>query len=285
MRALAYYRVQRWLVLTAKYICLVLLVVFSAFPLCWMIITSFKTPTEVYAYPPILFPTHFSLENYVKLFRFTHLERNFLNSGIVALGTSALTLLIGVPCAYSLTRFRFRGMGLFSKLILFVYMLPGVLAVIPIFIMAYRLGLADKLVGLMPIYLSSTLPFAIWLLRSYFAGIPLDLEDAALVDGATRFQALYKVLFPLALPGIVSTAIFTFNVAWNEYLFALVLLRSADKFTLPLELSVMIGVQTMVYGWEIMLAAATVVTVPSMLFMLLTQKALIQGMSEGAVKG
>jgi len=170
---------------------------------------------------------------------------------------------------------------------LYVYMIPGVLIVIPLFVIAYRIGMADNLYALILINLSFSVPVGTWLLRSYFSGIPRGLEDAALIDGATYFQILHKIMVPLALPGIVSTAVFTFIVSWNEYLFALIFMRSAEKWTLPLALATMMGSErdTGFFGWELIKAASVLITVPSLVYMIFAQKALISGMGSGAVKG
>ncbi len=270
-----------------KYICLVLLVAFSVFPLYWMVVTSLKTTAEVYQYPPTLFPRRINLDNYSQVIELTNLGHNFLNSSIVAVGTTVLAIMVAAPCAYSLSRFRFRGLASLAMLMLYVYMIPGVLIVIPLFVIAYRIGIADNLYSLILIHLSFSVPVGTWLLRSYFAGIPRGLEDAALIDGATYTQILRKIMIPLALPGIISTAVFTFIISWNEYLFALIFLRSPDKWTLPLGLASMMGGErdSGFFGWEMIMAASVLITVPSLVYMIITQKALIRGMGEGAIKG
>ena len=280
-------RVSQYIVLILKYIFLVLLVLFCTFPLYWMIVTSFKTSAEVYAYPPSLIPSRISFANYIKILKVTDLGRNFLNSSFVAFSTTVLVIMVSAPCGFSLARFRYRGLSFLAMLMLYVYMIPGVLIVIPLFVTAYRIGLADNLYALILINLSFSVPIGTWLLRSYFTGIPRSLEDAALIDGATYFQILRKIMVPLALPGIVSTAVFTFIISWNEYLFAMIFLRSAEKWTLPLALATMMGGERDAgfFGWELVMAASVLITVPSLVYMIIAQKGLISGMGGGGIKG
>jgi ABC-type glycerol-3-phosphate transport system permease component len=238
------------------------------FPLFWMVISSLKSTGEFYASPPTFLPVHWTLDNYRMLFAQTSFGTYFTNSLIVALGATFMSLLVGGLGAYSLSRFRFRSIAVFAQMTLLAYMLPEVLVVIPLYVYVVKLGMADTL----------------WYMRAYFNAIPVTLEESAMVDGCTRLQALRRVVLPLALPGLISTGVFAFNHAWNEFLFALVFTSSERKKVLTLGLATWIG-QDSIYSWGMLLAAAVLVTVPVLIFYLLVQRKLVAGLAGGATKG
>jgi ABC-type glycerol-3-phosphate transport system permease component len=254
------------------------------FPLFWMVICSFKPGSELYATPPTVLPQVWTLQNYRDLFIQTDFPAYFVNSLIVAFGATGLSLVIGGLGAYSLSRFRFFGIAAFSSATLVCYMLPEVLIVLPLYIYVVQLGLADTLISLIVANTAFTLPLALWFMRSYFNAIPASLEESAMIDGCTRFQAMRRVTLPLALPGIVSVGVFSFNHAWNEFLFALVFISSEENKTLPLGLATWIG-QDNLYSWGMLLAGAVLVTIPVVLFYLLVQRKLVVGLTDGANKG
>lgn len=255
-----------------------------AFPLIWMVLGSFKSRGEIYRVPPSLFPRKLTLEGYRLLAYYTDFPVWFRNSLIVAMTAALLAVVIGGITVYTVTRFRFVGGRAFTYSILFTYMLPPILLVIPFFALWVKLHMADKLSSLVLSYVSFTLPFTLWMLRSYFESIPVDMEESAMVDGATRLQAFRLITIPLALPGIIATFIFTFILAWNEYLFALVLLSSESNKTVSLGIASLIGTKAL-FSWGMLNAAGVLGTVPVLVFFILVQRWLVAGFTVGALKG
>ena len=251
-------------------------VLLIAFPLFWMIVTSLKLESELFTRPPTFFPSHYTLENYERLLFDTHFPVFFMNSSIVALGTTILVIVVATLGAYSLVTFRYRGRRLLAQAVLFTYLLPSVILVIPLYMVMARLGLVNSLLGLVICYATFALPFALWLLRSFMAAIPIDLESAAMIDGASRIRAFIDVILPQALPGIISTALFTFIVAWNEYLFAMVLINRQLSMTLP------VGILSHNIN---QMTASVVMSVPLIIAFSFLQKHLTRGFGAGAVKG
>ena len=247
-----------------------------AFPLFWMIVTSLKPESELFTRPPTFFPSEYTLANYERLLFDTHFPTFFMNSSIVALGTTLLVIVVATLGAYSLVTFRYRGRRLLAQAVLFTYLLPSVILVIPLYLVMARLGLVNSLLGLVICYATFALPFALWLLRSFMAAIPIDLESAAMIDGASRIRAFIDVILPQALPGIISTALFTFIVAWNEYLFALVLINRQLSMTLP------VGILSHNIN---QMAASVMMSVPLIIAFSFLQKHLTRGFGAGAVKG
>ena len=254
------------------------------FPLFWMIVTSLKPASELFSRPPTFFPSEYTLANYERLLFDTHFPTFFMNSSIVALGTTLLVIVVATLGAYSLVTFRYRGRRLLAQAVLFTYLLPSVILVIPLYLVMARLGLVNSLLGLVICYATFALPFALWLLRSFMAAIPIDLESAAMIDGASRIRAFIDVILPQALPGIISTALFTFIVAWNEYLFALVLINRQLSMTLPVGVfSVLINPHQI--EWGLMMTASVMMSVPLIIAFSFLQKHLTRGFGAGAVKG
>jgi ABC-type glycerol-3-phosphate transport system permease component len=259
-------------------------VLLIAFPLFWMIVTSLKPETELFTRPPTFFPIQYTLANYERLLFDTHFPVFFMNSSIVALGTTILVIVVATLGAHSLVTFRYRGRRLLAQAVLFTYLLPSVILVIPLYMVMARLGLVNSLFGLVICYATFALPFALWLLRSFMVSIPLDLESAAMIDGASRIRAFIDVILPQALPGIISTALFTFIVAWNEYLFALVLINRQSSMTLPVGVfSVLINPHQI--EWGLMMTASVMMSVPLIIAFSFLQKHLTRGFGAGAVKG
>ena len=253
------------------------------FPIYWMIITSIKPTTEIYkTFLVTLRPT---FENYAYLLTRTRYLRAFVNSTILATISTALTLFIAAPCAYIITRFETNALSLFTLLLLLVYMIPKTLLIIPVYVIGYKIGAVNSIPHVSVFYLTFALPFCIWLLRSYLAGIPLALEEAALIDGATRFQAFRLVVLPCMKPGLISTAVVAFLMNWQEYLWASVFLRRDELYVLPVLMDSWFGGDTVTYSWGIVMAAAVCTTLPAVLIMVLLQDRLISGMSGGAIKG
>jgi ABC-type glycerol-3-phosphate transport system permease component len=265
------------------YASVVLIVAIVAFPLFWMIASSFKPRTELYAFPPTFFPAIPTFANYIELLTKTSFSTYFKNSLIVAAGATILSMVIGSLGGYALSRFRYPGFRAFSLLTLLAYMLPSIMLVIPLYVTIGNLGLVDTLESLIITNTTFTLPFALWLMRAYFATIPIELEEAAMIDGATRFQAILKVIIPLGLPGIVSTSIFAFTHSWNEYLYALVFIHSDSLRTLPPGMGTFIQMDS-VYQWGVLMAGSVLITIPVLIFYMLVQRNLVSGLTEGGVK-
>lgn len=259
------------------------LLFFTAFPFVWMIATAFKPSNEIFVTPPEFLPRRFTLGNLTRLFEETRFAVYFLNSFLVAAATVVLTLAIAVPGAYALTRFRFRGRDAVSGTILLTYMFAPIMIIIPFYVLMRALGLVNTHTGLVLAYTAFCLPFALWLLRSYFQGIPLDLEEAAMTDGASRLQTVRDVLLPLALPGVVATGTFTFILAWNDYIFARVLLSADELKTLPVGIADLYNAS--VVDWGMIMSAGMLVLVPVLAVFGFLQKYLVAGWGTGGIKG
>jgi len=255
----------------------------AVLPLLWMLSTSLKPPREVLATPPTLMPAAPTLENYARLLGQTAFVRYFVNSVSVAGLTVLLTMAVGAVGAYSLTRFRFPGREGIARLILCTYMFAPIMIVVPIYILARRLGIVDTHTALVLSYSSFCLPFSLWLLRAFFQSIPIELEEAAQVDGAGRPRALAYIVAPLALPGLIATSIFTFTLAWNDYIFTRILIVSDELKTLP------VGVQDLfsaaVVDWGLVMAAGMLITIPALAFFMAVQRHLVAGWGTGGLKG
>jgi multiple sugar transport system permease protein len=269
-----------------QYLALFGYLVFLGFPLLWLLSMSLKGPRELVQLYPSFIPSDFTLENYRAAL--TEEDHQFIRSGInslkVAVVTALLTTMIGLPAAYVLARRK----GLITRLglgwILLSQMFPLILIIIPLFLLLRDLKLTNTHVGLVLVYVVWALPFILWMLQSYVRGIPRDLEEAATVDGATRFQILTGIIAPLLLPGIVVTTLFAFITAWNEFFFALVILNSPDLTTLPLRLAQYVGIEGVV-RFGPLAAAALLATAPSLVLFTIIQRWLTRGLLSGAVKG
>lgn len=253
------------------------------FPLFWMALTSIKPDREIITATPSIWTAAPHLDAYRRLFDQTKFDTYFLNSIWVAGGSTLMTILVAVLAAYGITRFRFKGRESIATVMLFTYMFAPIMIVIPFYIMMRKLGLTNSHFGLMLSYASFSLPFSMWLLRSFFQSIPLELEEAAMIDGASRPQAVARVIVPMALPGVIAVSIFTFIVAWNDYLFARVLIGKDELKTLPL------GIQDLyessVTDWGMIMAAGVMITIPALAFFVSVQRYLIAGWGAGGVKG
>lgn len=263
---------------------MVFLVLSMAFPLIWMILSSLKPDIENYSYPPTLLPKVFTIQNYVALLTRTQFGLWFRNSVVVSVLTTVTSITISCLAAYSLSRFRYRTFEVFSRIILWAYMVPNILLVIPMFKLVWSLNLGNTLTALLLAYNAFLVPYGLWTLRSYFAGIPHEIEESALVDGANRWQALFKVVLPQALPGIISTALFAFHVAWNEYLYASILMSTSRQMTLSAGVATLIS-DNAVWSWGVLMAAGVLVTVPVILLFGFLQRYFVAGWGSGAVKG
>ncbi|MFN8525943.1 MAG: carbohydrate ABC transporter permease [Chloroflexota bacterium] len=272
-----------WPGIVAWYALMVALVVVMLFPFYWMVVSSLKTDAELFELKPTLFPMSPSLGFYERLIVGTPFIRYFVNSGIVALVTTGLVIVAATLAAYSLARFRFVGREPFALSMLVAQMFPSVLLAIPIFVILSQLGLLNSFLGLVMAYVTFALPFCTWMLRGHFMNVPVELEESAMIDGATRLGALVRITLPVAAPGIAATAILGFLLAWNEYLFATVLITQDDLKTLPVGLSGYISPWFVDYG--VLMAGSVMASVPVIVFFVLVQRYIISGLTAGAVKG
>ncbi len=259
------------------------LVLLCGFPLLWMVLTSIKPDREILTAVPTFWTTQPTLDAYGRLFEQTKFLTYFWNSIVVAGGATLLTIIVGTLAAYGITRFQFRGREFFAGIMLFTYMFAPIMIVVPFYILMRQAGLTNSHLGLVLAYATFSLPFSMWLLRSFFQSIPLELEEAAMIDGCSRPQAVLRIIVPLALPGVIAVSIFTFIVAWNDYLFARVLIGADDLKTLP------VGIQDLyestITDWGMVMAAGVMITIPALIFFLAVQRYLIAGWGAGAVKG
>lgn len=268
------------IIVVALIICL-----FCIFPFCWMISVSFKPASEVYA-PPTLFPKAPTLDGYRNMlattgaFSFTTWLKN---SVIASLCTTLFSLIIATLGAYGLARFRFRGRNALAYLILTTQVIPGALIIVPLYIIMSNLNLLDNMIGLILAYTTFTVPFCTWMMKGYFDSISPTIDEAAMVDGANRFQVFTRIVLPLSLPGLAATTIFAFISGWNEYVFASILLRSYENWTLPIGIASFQGQYDT--NWGTLMAGAVMITVPVVVIFWLLQKHLVAGMTAGAVKG
>lgn len=254
----------------------------SLFPIYWMINTSFKGQAEIYSKIPTWFPQTPTLESYDALLTKTAFLNGLKNSLIVASFVSIFSIVVAYPAAYTLARLKFKGKKIYSKAILFTYLLPTSILYIPLYIFVSKVGLTDNILGLMLIYPTFTLPYVAWILIPHIASIPYDLEEAAIMDGCTRFRTMYQIIFPLALPGIISTTIFAFAMCWGEYLYALVNVTSTSMQTFPLIISGLIFGD--MYPWGQLMAGAIVACVPILIIYMLASSSLVGGQTAGGVK-
>ncbi len=261
----------------------VALALFTSFPFLWMISTSFKPLNEIFVFPPYLVPKDATLANFERLFEQTRFLTYFKNSVFVSFSTVVLTILIGSAGAYGLTRFRFGGREKIASLILFTYMFAPIMIVIPFYVLIKKIGLANTHIALILAYTAFCLPFSLWLLRAFFQSIPLTLEKAAMIDGAGRLQAVIYVVLPLALPGIIATAIFTFILAWNDYVFVRILITSDELKTLSVGIADLYNAT--VIDWGMIMAGSMLISVPVLAFFVFVQRYLIAGWGTGGIKG
>jgi len=265
------------------YVALVLAILWTAFPIYWMMATSLKSGDMLFNWPPTYIPYPPTLDNYEYIFRLQPITRFLTNSIIVAVASTPISVVLAALAAFGFSRFRFRGRDLLMFLFLAVRMLPALIIALPLFIMFRTVGLHDSLLGLILVYTAFNMPFNIWLLQGFFAEVPSEIQDSALIDGCTHWQLFTQVMVPLIAPGLVASAIFCLLLAWNEFAFALTLTYTVKSQTLPIAIAGMTNDRGTLFGS--MGAVGTVATLPILAFALYVQKYLVQGLTAGAVKG
>ena len=256
--------------------------VWTIFPFAWILSTSLKPSRDVFVSVSIL-PERVTFEHYRYIIEDPDFRGYFKNSLFVATTTTVIAMVIAVLSAYALTRLSFRGRGFMARATIVTYLVPASLLFIPLFQIANQLRLTDKASGLVIIYLIFSVPFSTWLTISYFNTVPSELEDAALVDGATRLRALFTIFVPLALPALAVVALFTFTVAWNEFLFALLLIGRDSQKTIPVGLADFVRGDT--YQWVRLMAGSLLASLPPVLIYFISQKWVVSGIGGGAIKG
>ena len=261
---------------------LIILSVIACFPLVWILLCSVKSSGDLTANPTKFLPEKFTLENFIHVINDLHFAGNIGNSVIISLSTTVIAIVISSMAAYGIVRF-FPKMGaLMSKVLVATYMFPPILLAIPYSLVMSKAGLMNIRIGLIIVYLSFSVPYAVWMLVGFFKTVPLGIEEAARVDGANKFQTFTKIVLPLVIPGIVATAIYTFINAWNEFLYSLILINSTDKMTVSVALKSLQGSE--ILNWGDMMAASALVVVPSVIFFMFIQNKIAGGMADGAVK-
>ena len=253
------------------------------FPFYWMTVTSLKSEDQMRSLVSMFWPSPFVTDNYRHLLQKTDFAAWFGNSVFVAVSSTFLATAIGTIGAYSLARLKFLGRGFMASATLITYLVPPSILFIQLYAQIRNLGLADSLTGLIAAYPSFTVPFVTWLLMGYFESIPEELEEAAMIDGATRFGAFWRVVLPLSAPGVLAAALYAFTQAWNEFLYALVFITDVKLRTLPVGLSTFITGD--VYGWGFLMAGAVLTTLPVIAAYMYLQKYMVEGLTAGSVKG
>lgn len=253
------------------------------FPFYWMVNTSLKPVTEIFVSPPTFVSSHWTLDAYTTVLTQRPVARYFLNSLVVALGTTALSVALAALAAYGFTRFFPQGATPFIVFLLFTKMLPETLLIIPYFQLMSDLGLLNTYFALILAYSSFALPFSVWMLIGFFRSIPRDIDEAAMIDGASYLQAFFRVILPLARPGLVAVALFTFLIAWNSYVWALVLTTDSSMYVLSVGISNMVGEYRV--QWNELMAAAVIAALPVMVLYSVLERHLVNAITSGAVKG
>lgn len=273
-------RIQRSIV---YWLCLSPLVITTLFPFAVMISTAIRPRAEILVYPPVWLPKDIRLQNFVDMWKAVGFGPALVNSALVSAGATALCLLIAIPAAYATSRIDFRGVHLYRHFLMVTQMLSPVVLVLGIFRLMVKLGLSDQLFGLVLCYAAFNLAFAVWMLQAYFRTIPRELEEAATLDGATALQRLIWIFLPLAAPAVSVTAIFVFIYCWNEFVLALTLLRSTEKFTLTFQIFSLVGGRYSI-EWDNVMAATLLATAPAAIVFAALQRYLVRGLALGAVK-
>lgn len=264
------------------HIYLILLTIIAIFPLIWIILSSVKSPGELTANPTSFLPKNFTLDNFIHVIKDLGFALNIKNSLLIAFITTIIAITISSMAAYGIVRFFPKLGSVMSKLLVTTYMFPPVLLAIPYSLVMAKIGLTNTRIGLVIVYLSFSIPYAVWMLVGFFKTVPIGIEEAAKIDGADKLQTFVRIVLPLVMPGIVATAIYTFINAWNEFLYSLILINSTDIMTVSVALRSLQGAE--ILSWGDMMAASTIVVIPSIIFFMFIQRKIAAGMTEGSVK-
>lgn len=265
------------------YVLVVAIVVFSVFPFYYAILTSLKTGTDLFRVDYL--PRSFSLANYAGVLTSGTFVRNILNSVFVSFAVVAISLFLAVTAAYALSRVSFRGRGLLLMTILAVSMFPQIAVLAGLFEMIRAMGLYNTLFALVFAYMIFTLPFTVWVLTTFMRDLPVEIEEAAIVDGASPFTIVTRVFLPLMWPALVTTGLLAFIAAWNEFLFALTFVANNETRTVPVAIALLSGASEQEIPWGTIMAASVIVTVPLIVLVLIFQRKIVAGLTAGGVKG
>lgn len=264
------------------YVFLSLASLVAVFPLLWIILSSFKSSGEMANNPLSFFPEVFTFEYYDRVLNNLNFTTNIKNSIIISFATTLISIVISALAAYGIVRFFPKAGKKMTKMLITTYMFPPILLAVPYSIIIMKLGLVNTFIGLIITYLSFSIPYAVWMLIGFFQTVPLEIEEAAKVDGAGKMRVFIQVVLPVVSPGVVATAIYTFINAWNEFLFALLLISSSGKMPISVALYSLNGSE--ILDWGEMMAASVIVILPSIVFFMLIQKKIAGGLADGSVK-
>ncbi len=264
------------------YVYLTVLSVVCVFPLLWLLVSAFKSSGEMLANPTAFFPREWTLENFKTVLFTLNFTVNIKNSLIVALITTVIATTVSALAAYGIIRFFPKLGNIMTKLLITTYMFPSIMLVIPYAVVMRTIHLTNSRVGLVLVYMSFSVPYAVWMLVGFFKTVPIAIEESGRIDGANRFQVFTRLVLPLVRPGLVSTAIYVFINAWNEFLYALLLVSSSSKQTLSVAVKTLEGAD--ILNWGSMMAASAIVVLPSIIFFCLIQNKIAGGLADGAVK-
>lgn len=268
--------------IVVSHIYLMILTLISIFPLVWIFISSLKSKGELTGNPTAFWPEKWTLDYYIHVIKDLNFLMNIKNSVMISLVTTIIAITVASLAAYGIVRF-FKKLGsAMSKMLVTTYIFPPILLAIPYSIVMGKLGFTNTRVGLVIVYLSFSVPYAVWLLTGFFRNVPIEIEEAARIDGANKLQTFIRVVLPLVAPGVVATAIYTFINTWNEFLYALILMNDSKKMTVAVALRSLDGAE--ILDWGDMMAASALVVFPSVIFFCFIQNKIAGGMSDGAVK-
>ena len=271
-----------WFGSTVSYLYLTVLTVIAIFLLVWILLSSVKGKGEIAGNPTSFFAKEVTLEYYKTVFGQMNFGTNILNSVLTAGSTTLIAIVISALGAYGVVRFFPRAGKLLTRVLITTYMFPPILLAVPYSIIMGKFGLMNSRIGLIIVYLSFSVPYALWLLVGFFRTVPLEMEEAARVDGANKLQIFGQIVLPVVAPGVVAVAIYTFINAWNEFLYSLILMNSSEKMTVAVALKSLEGQE--VLDWGVMMAASALVVVPSVVFFMLIQKQIAGGLAQGSIK-
>lgn len=261
---------------------LIILSIIACFPLIWVILSSVKSDGELTSDPTHFLPKEFTFDNFFHVINNLKFATNISNSLLIAFATTIIAIIISCMAAYGIVRFFPKLGNIMSKVLVATYLFPPILLAIPYSLVMAKLGLTNTRLGLVIVYLSFSVPYAVWILVGFFKTVPIGIEEAARVDGANKVQIFMQIVLPLVMPGIVATAIYTFINAWNEFLYSLILINSTELMTVSVALRSLQGAE--ILDWGDMMAASTLVVIPSVVFFMFIQKKIAGGMTDGAVK-
>ncbi len=267
---------------TVSYAYLTLLAILAAFPLLWILLSAIKGKGEITGNPTAILPKEITFENFRIVFEQLNFGTNVKNSVIIAGATTLIALFVSALGAYGVVRFFPKFGKIMTRVLITTYMFPPILLAVPYAIIMGKLGMMNNRAALVVVYLSFSVPYALWLLVGFFQTVPVEIEESARVDGANKLQVFLRVVLPIVAPGIVAVAIYTFINVWNEFLYSLIMMNSSNKMTVAVALRSLSGQE--VLDWGVMMAASAIVVVPSVIFFMLIQKRIAGGLAAGAVK-